>query len=510
MFEGDYSYRRIRLNWLFLGLASLGIVLALIALLRRQSAIPAGIKTDLLVYCAAGIRKPIEAAAKQYETEYPVRVRLDYGSSGELESKLFLERKSGMARCDLYIPADQFFSERAKQKGLTKESIALAHQRVVVAIKRDSPDFLFGSVRELLDKGLPYVLCDEQAGAGRKTKSQLEKHGLWVRTFQNKRISLPRVPEAASALKASDVIDAAMIWDSTARQFGLKIVECPELRGNSATVSADVVSTTIQPQAALHFARYLAAPEKGNPFFRQHYFGKLSGDLWKETPELRIDCCAFYQKAIAKSLAEFEAREDCILKMHSADCITLVAKIRSGKVPDVFMACDVNCLREVEADFFDARKVSSTGLVILVKRGNEAIRGLEDLAKPNIQLGVDKSVIKSMHPLFQKSGLILNSNFSIQSNPNWIIASSDEILAKMDGQSQLDAALLFEVHCQNLTDHLQLIPIENEAAKVVQHIAVRRESKFPQLIARLLSSILSPSSREHFLDNGFQWEAGGE
>ena len=47
---------------------------------------------ELIVYCAAGIRKPVADAAKAFEEEYGVVVRLDYGSSGELEGKLELER----------------------------------------------------------------------------------------------------------------------------------------------------------------------------------------------------------------------------------------------------------------------------------------------------------------------------------------------------------------------------------------------------------------------------------
>src|ERR1700722_12085569 len=41
-------------------------------------------KRTLLVYCAAGLRVPVEAAAKEYEGSYGVRVELQYGASGPL------------------------------------------------------------------------------------------------------------------------------------------------------------------------------------------------------------------------------------------------------------------------------------------------------------------------------------------------------------------------------------------------------------------------------------------
>ena len=46
-------------------------------------------KTDtLLFYCAAGMKAPVEAAAKQYEAEYGIAIQLQYGGSGTLLSSL--------------------------------------------------------------------------------------------------------------------------------------------------------------------------------------------------------------------------------------------------------------------------------------------------------------------------------------------------------------------------------------------------------------------------------------
>ena len=81
---------------------------------------------DLIVYCAAGIRKPVEEAAIAFQKEFGVKITLDYDSSGALEGKLQLDRDSNKSRADLYIPADLSFANRAREKGLTAESIQLA------------------------------------------------------------------------------------------------------------------------------------------------------------------------------------------------------------------------------------------------------------------------------------------------------------------------------------------------------------------------------------------------
>ena len=509
--EETYQYRRISMNGIILALASVGIIIALLIFLRSGTARPVAAKSNLVVYCAAGIRKPVEAAAKQYEKDYQVEVRLDYGSSGELESKLTLENQSGVARCDLYIPADAFFSDRARSKGLTKESIPLAQQSVVIAIKPDAKAN-FSSVKEFLDQDLAYVICNEQAGVGKKTKDQLELHGLWERTFNGKKVSFPRVPEAANAVKTSNDIDAAMLWDATARNFGLQIVPCPELEGSVATVSADVTTTTSKANAALHFARYLAAPEKGKPFFKKFHFDTVPGDPWSEVPELVIYCGGVNRNAIAKTLAEFEKREGCLIKTHYAGCGTIVGNIQAGKfhLPDAFLTCDASYLSMVESDFMTANDVSSTKVIILVRKGNpKGIHRLEDLAKPGVSVGTTDPQMSTLGALswrlFEETGI----KETVQSNQNVIVTTptAHELILQMEGHTKLDAALVYEANCQNLTDRFELIPIDHETAKAVQNIAVGKASHFPHLSERLLTSVLSDTSKSRFLDQGFQWEA---
>ncbi len=267
----NYLRRRFALNGIILALVSAFLVLALITFLHRMTAKLGAAQFSLVIYCAAGIRKPVEAAARLYQKERGVVIRLNYGSSGELENKIALEKKTGLSRCDLYIPADPFFGNRAQSKGLTQESIPLARFRIVLALKPDSP-LRIQSVRDLLDQAHPYALCNQQAGAGRRIKTALKQHGLWQPVLQNKKAAFLRVPEAANAVKTSKHIRAAFIWDATAKQFGLRIVECPELADGIAVIAAHITAHTQKAEAARRFARYLATSKKGKLLFQKFHF----------------------------------------------------------------------------------------------------------------------------------------------------------------------------------------------------------------------------------------------
>ena len=72
------------------------------------------------------------------------------------------------------------------------------------------------------------------------------------------------VNEAAQAVKIG-AADATLVWDATARQFGLDVVEVPGVpaAGPPNWPSLGVVAAAQNPTAALHFARYLTARDRG-------------------------------------------------------------------------------------------------------------------------------------------------------------------------------------------------------------------------------------------------------
>ena len=77
------------------------------------------------------------------------------------------------------------------------------------------------------------------------------------------------------AIKSSTRIEAGFVWDVTARQFGLKIIDLKDLEGAGSTISASVVKGCEHPALAKKFAHYLSVPEKRVSFFEQYHFGSI-------------------------------------------------------------------------------------------------------------------------------------------------------------------------------------------------------------------------------------------
>ena len=86
MSEVDYGQKS---KWPLLAFISLVLIAGLIFLMTKMSSKTAELsKDELVIYCAAGIKLPILEITNSYTKEFGIPIRLEFGSSGELEAKL--------------------------------------------------------------------------------------------------------------------------------------------------------------------------------------------------------------------------------------------------------------------------------------------------------------------------------------------------------------------------------------------------------------------------------------
>lgn len=517
-FNPDQLYKRRRSPWysgVTLSLLAMFVLACMVAVwykMRDAQNTPG----DLVVYCAAGIRLPVEAAAAAYEKEFGVRITLDYDSSGALEGKLQLDRDNNKSRADLYVPADVSFATRARQKGLTAETLPLAAFRLVLAASPGA-DLNVTSLDQFLSRQIPFTLCDVKAGVGKTTRAALQNLGKWEAFDAAKKTSFPRVTDAAAAIQASEVVQAGFLWDTTARQFGLAIIELPELASVRSTISANVTAGTAKPTQALHFARYLASPEKGQHHFAENHFTVLDGDPWENAPELKLYCGGVNREAVTRTLRDFEKREGCKIIEQFQGCGALVATIKTigasqaaAAMPDAFLTCDASYMTKVQNHFGSPEDVSSTNVVLLVRKGNpKNLLSLADLAKPGLSIGTTDPTVSTLGDLswqmLDKAGV----SQTIKDNDTHQVTTptAHELILQMESHPKLDVALVYLANCQNLsTDKFDTVPIQDPLALAIQNVAVAKSSRFPQLTGRLIEAITSATSRQRFEQAGFEWE----
>jgi molybdenum ABC transporter molybdate-binding protein len=462
----------------------------------------------IVIYCAAGIKPAVEAVTKEYERQYGVEIRLDYGGSQSLLTRLIEDRDATHA--DLYLPADESYIQAGRERELLAETIPVAPMRPVLAVAAGNPKKI-ASLDDLLRPDVRLAMADpDVAAVGKVTRDALTRSGRWDAIKPHVAVSKPTVTDVANAIQLG-AVDAGFVWDASVRQVGgLEVVPLPQLGGVSSTISVAVVAGCRQPAAALRFARFLAARDRGLPEFEKAGFEPVDGDLWEEAPEVVLYAGAMLRPAVEQTVKEFERREGVQVVTKYNGCGILVADMRGGLRPDAYFACDRSFMDMVSDLFVDAEDVSTNHLVILVRKGNpHGIKTLDDLAQPGLRVGVGHEKQCALGVLTQKALEQGRVKADVMKNVKTQLPAGDMLVNDMLAGA-LDAVVAYVSNKSGHDDELEAIPIDVPCAVAVQPVAVGRESKHKQLTQRLLAAIRSAESRQRFEANGFHWRAGSK
>ncbi|MGF1483368.1 MAG: substrate-binding domain-containing protein [Opitutales bacterium] len=268
-----------------------------------------GATKTLTLFCAASVQPPVEALLSRYESEFGVRVEVQYGGSGTLLSNLKIAKLG-----DLYLAADSSYTDIARNEGLLAEVLPLARLAAVIALPKDNPR-LIEDLDDLLNPGVRLALGNpEAASIGKQTRELLRASGHWSaikRQAEKDGVFMPTVSELANAVFLG-AVDAAIIWDATARQYAnLQMIVDPVLAAQTHTVSIGLLNSSNDASAALHLARFLAS-ETGKATFEAHGFQTISSDLQAEISPTIVSY-AMTQHLPCPHFGQYVLREDRFL-----------------------------------------------------------------------------------------------------------------------------------------------------------------------------------------------------
>ncbi len=329
---------------------------------------------------------------------------MQYGGSSTLLSQI----KVGDTG-DLYLAGDDGYTELAHEKGLVEERIPVAAMRPVLAVQMGNPKHI-RRIEDLLRSDVRVALGNpDQAAIGQKTRQSLVDSGHWAaveRRVTDGGVFKPTVPEVANDVKLGSV-DVGIIWDATVGQYPeLEAIRVPELDRGEVHVTLGVMSRSKDPAAALHFARYLAARDRGLEVFRTMGYKPVDGDVWAEVPEVTFFAGSVNRRALAPIIKEFEAREGVVVNTIYNGCGILTAQMRTlnknqdSGFPDVYMACDVYYLdtvrdqlgfalaiRRIDRRTIDRRVAELAELLEIGPLLGRGIAGLSGGEKQRVALG---------------------------------------------------------------------------------------------------------------------------
>jgi len=459
-------------------------------------------REHLLLYCAAGIRDPIQSIIADYAKEYGVTVDVQYGGSGTLLSNLQVARRG-----DLYLAADAKHMEEASTRGLVHETIPLASQHLVLAVKRGNPAGVH-TLTDLVRPGLRVAYANpEVAAAGKAIRAVLEKANLWEQAHAQAAVFKPTVNDVLNDVVLG-AVDVGVVWDPLlAGQPLLEAVKLPELTARRDQIRLGLLDSSTHPTQALHFARFVSARDRGLTTFTRFGYQVESGDRWEDHPALTLYSGGVNRVAIQETLRDFERREGCTVRVNYNGCGILLSQMKAlpdgDAFPDAYLACDVSFLDPIADRFGERTLLSQTEVIILVPSANpHGIKRLNDLAQPGLRVGLCNAEQSTLGALTQRILTKLDLVAAIEPNVRSRTPTGDLLVTQLDTGS-LDAVVVYRANATAVLDRHTALGINLPEARAVQPYAVAKQAQHAQLANRLLAALDGVSSRKRYLAAGF-------
>ncbi|MCK9169915.1 MAG: molybdate ABC transporter substrate-binding protein [Treponema sp.] len=208
---------------------------------------------SLLVYCGAGLKKPMEELKSQYEKAEGGQITYTYAGSGQLISQIQLSGKG-----DVLIIGSEDVYKTAVDKKLAYAPVLIAHHTPCIAVLKGNPKGI-KSLADMAKPGVRVILGDPKANAvGLSAQNMITKNKLpGINT--NTVAQTSTVNELVVQLTMGQADAAIVTKDSVASSDKLEIIEIPAEQNIDQLIPVGILTVTRQKDAAQKFVDFTAS-----------------------------------------------------------------------------------------------------------------------------------------------------------------------------------------------------------------------------------------------------------
>lgn len=165
------------------------------------------------------------------------------------------------------------------------------------------------------------------------------------------------VHSGADLVIFTDTNDSSLksLWAMT--EESIPLAYHPVLAGtkndlDKSPVSAFILKETVEPSKCIRFARFLAAPNRGQYYFAQGNWIGVNGDYWAFNPEFKVLCSQRLQSLISNKLPLFNLREGAVgeAEFKNSQEIESVLQVLSQSEGKQYLPDLVICEKSVKLD----------------------------------------------------------------------------------------------------------------------------------------------------------------
>ena len=327
-FEPDQikTFRTPKYTGVTLSLLSIFVLASMIAVWDMMPTSSESPSDPLSVHCEKLIEEPIRASAAQFSKEFNIPIEIKVAPLKENTLIAQPHIKQNNKNFDLLISSQFISGNPDLNNDIFQESIPVA-SHVPVFATRDNFSLTVNNWSDILDQNLTIGLIEQNSGSSRKIKLPQTV----IQELQNtdRLLFFPDAHSLSETLLNSDKLDAAIVWHQIARNMNLKVLQLDELQLKIIPVHAQVHSRSQKATKSIMFARYLAAPSKGQFHFANNYLIGVDGDRWAVEPVLNFYSEPSFKRSMTTKIEDFSKREGVTINFSFPEPEKLIFAISS-------------------------------------------------------------------------------------------------------------------------------------------------------------------------------------
>jgi len=230
---------------------------------------------DLLVYCGAGMREPMEEVAEAYTAKTGNSINYNFGGSNTLLSQMELIEQG-----DVYMPGATSYFDAAQKKGFVEESNLVCYHIPVIITPKDNPADI-QTLEDLGKEGIMIELGDPKACAiGKLSNKIIEKNKLNESIYPNVVTRSATVNELVLHTALGQV-DGAICWEDLANSDEMEVIYIPNNQNIVKIVPVGSLTFSENPEQAQEFVDFVASDE-GLAIFAKQGFTTYPNDKYAD------------------------------------------------------------------------------------------------------------------------------------------------------------------------------------------------------------------------------------
>lgn len=220
---------------------------------------------ELLVYCGAGMREPMEEVATAFTRETGVGVNFNFAGSNTLLSQMELTELG-----DVYMPGATYYFEAADEKGLIDRSHLVAYHVPIIVTPKGNPAHIT-CLDDLATPGMKVELGDPGACAiGKLCNKLLDNNGIRDDVEANVVARGATVNELVVHTSLGQV-DASIIWEDLYNEKKMDRIDIPAEKNIVKVIPIGSLTFSKHPDEADEFIDFVVS-DTGAEIFEEFGF----------------------------------------------------------------------------------------------------------------------------------------------------------------------------------------------------------------------------------------------